>query len=135
MTILFEWLNDYNKLIRKIEYVEYQLETSKAELKRWIEGDLQGVKLTRESQSSKLESHIKHYENQLQYLISRRKSLKDFIFRFDDLDSQILYKKYIEDKSLEEIAYEVGYSYSHIKKCHSRLVKTIRFVDINLSSD
>ena len=129
VTKLYEWLNDYQKLIRKIDYTEYQLEVSKAELKRWVEGDLQDVKLTKDSQSSKLESHINRYENQLKHLISQRKDLKDFIFKFNDLDSKILYKKYIEDKSLEDIAYEVGYSYGHIKRCHASLVKLIKFVD------
>lgn len=129
VTKLYEWLNDYHNLIRKIEYTEYQIEVSKAELKRWVEGDLQGVRLTKDSQSSRLEHHIECYEKQLQHLVSQLKDLKDFIFKFNDLDSRILYKKYIEDKPLEEIAFELGYSYGHIKRCHAALVKLIKFID------
>lgn len=126
---MFEWLNDYYILKRRIEHTEYQVEVNKSELKRWVEGDLQDVRLTKESLASNLETHIKKLETEYEYLIAQRKKLKEFIFKFDDLDSRILYKRYIEQKTLEEIAYELGYSYGHIKRCHASLVKLIKFVD------
>lgn len=47
---MFEWLKDYKKLEEEIAYLEYNLDKSKAELKRWISGDLQNVRLTAESE-------------------------------------------------------------------------------------
>lgn len=135
MTELFEWLTDYRRTKNKIEYIEFQLEQSQSELKRWIEGDLQDVRLTKESLSSKLEGNIAIFENELKYLNTRQDKLKQLISKFDDLDSQILIGKYIDGKTLYEVSEDLTYSYSHIKNCHSRLVKMLYLLDDTLLSD
>lgn len=42
---LYEWLLDYQKLVDEIDYIEYKLDRSERELKRWNFGDLQNVKM------------------------------------------------------------------------------------------
>lgn len=48
----YEWLKNYQELEDKIVDIEFNLERSKKELKRWVQGDLTKVKLTSESRSS-----------------------------------------------------------------------------------
>ncbi|MDA1973145.1 hypothetical protein PDL13_20815 [Bacillus cereus] len=52
---MFDWLKDYQKLEQDIAYLEYNLDKTKAELKRWISGELQNVRLTAESDGAKVE--------------------------------------------------------------------------------
>ncbi|MGY4556815.1 hypothetical protein [Bacillus thuringiensis] len=47
---MFDWLKDYQKLEERIAYLDYNLDKTKAELKRWISGDLRDVRLTAESE-------------------------------------------------------------------------------------
>lgn len=42
--MLYEWLRDYRKLEDEIAYLEFNLERSENELRRWVSGDLTGVK-------------------------------------------------------------------------------------------
>ena len=51
------WLKDYQKLEQDIAYLECNLDKTKAELKRWISGDLQNVRLTAESDGAKVEAY------------------------------------------------------------------------------
>lgn len=53
----YEWLKNYQKLEDKIVDIEFNLERSKKELKRWVQGDLTKVKLTSESRSSIRRNH------------------------------------------------------------------------------
>lgn len=126
---MFEWLNDFKDIRKKIEYYEYQLSESKAELKRWVEGDLMKIKLEQESLSSNLENKIEWYEKELKMLYSRREKLTEMIKGFDDLDSKIIVMKYVEDKSLFAISKELGYSYDHIRDKHSRLIQAVKLAD------
>ena len=56
---------------------------------------------------------------------------KEYIKKADDamrtlygLEYQIARMKYIDGKNLYEIAEELGYSYDHIRRAHSQLVKS-----------
>lgn len=55
---LIEWLKGYQKLEEDIAYLEYNLDKTKAELNRWISGDLQDVCLTAESDVAKIEEYV-----------------------------------------------------------------------------
>lgn len=128
---MYQWLVKYQTLQREIDYLEFEIDDYESELKRWVSGDLYNVKITKESKSSKLEDIIKEKKEELTVLNSRKQKLLDFIYKFDDLDSQILIKKYIEEKKLNVIAEEMNYSESYIYQKHSELVKLIKFVDSN----
>lgn len=64
---LFEWLKDYQRLEQEIAYLEFNLEQTEAELKRWVSGDLAGVKLSAESIGAKVEETIERIKSDLAF--------------------------------------------------------------------
>lgn len=126
---LFNWLNDYQKLKQNIAYLEYNLEQTEAELKRWISGDLRNVSLTQDSQGAKVEDVIENIKSELDFKQNQMNKLVTLVNDFEGLDNQILKLKYIYGMTLEEIAERVDYSYSHVKKRHAELIRLIRFAD------
>ena len=48
---------------------------------------------------------------------------------FKGLENLILKMKYIEGKSLKEIADELGYSYQHIVNKHASIINTIKLIE------
>ncbi len=109
--------------------MEFDLQRSKRELKRWVSGDLQDVRLTFESEGAKVEERIAAMEYELAHKINDLYDLKQVIGKFKGLDHQILKMKYVEGMTLEQIAECVSYSFSHIKKKHAEILKIIRFAE------
>lgn len=126
---LFNWLRDYQKLEEDIAYLEYNLDKTKAELRRWVSGDLREVRLTAESEGAKVENRIEAIEYELAHKMNDMYKLKKLISKFKGLENQILKLKYVDGMTLEEIAESVNYSSSHIKKKHAELVRLIKFVE------
>ena len=126
---LFNWLRDYQKLEEDIAYLEYNLDKTKAELRRWVSGDLREVRLTAESEGAKVENRIEAIEYELAHKMNDMYKLKKLISKFRGLENQILKLKYVDGMTLEEIAEVVNYSSSHIKKKHAELVRLINFVE------
>lgn len=126
---LFNWLRDYQKLKEDIAYLEYNLDKTKAELRRWVSGDLREVRLTAESEGAKVENHIEAIEYELAHKMNDMYKLEKLISKFRGLENQILKLKYVDGMTLEEIAEAVNYSSSHIKKKHAELVRLIKFVE------
>lgn len=126
---LFNWLRDYRKLEEDIAYLEYNLDKTKAELRRWVSGDLREVRLTAESEGAKVENRIEAIEYELAHKMNDMYKLKKLISKFRGLENQILKLKYVDGMTLEEIAEVVNYSSSHIKKKHAELVRLIKFVE------
>jgi len=126
---VFEWLKDYKKLEEEITYLEYNLDKSKAELKRWISGDLQNVRLNAESEGAKVEGRIEVIEYELAYKMNEEYDLKLLINKFTGLDHQILKMKYVDGMTLEQIAFELHYSTGYIRRKHAEIRKIVKFVD------
>ncbi|HDR7285488.1 sigma-70 family RNA polymerase sigma factor [Bacillus tropicus] len=126
---MFNWLRDYQKLEEDIAYLEYNLDKTKAELRRWVSGDLREVRLTAESEGAKVENRIEAIEYELAHKMNDMYKLKKLISKFRGLENQILKLKYVDGMTLEEIAEVVNYSSSHIKKKHAELVRLIKFVE------
>lgn len=126
---LFDWLKDYQKLEEDIEYLDYNLDKTKAELKRWISGDLREVRLTAESEGAKVEERIEAIEYELAHKMNDMYKLKKLISKFRGLDNKILKMKYVDGMTLEQIAEEISYSSSHIKKKHAEIIRLIKFVE------
>ncbi|HDR4903893.1 TPA: hypothetical protein QCR48_000264 [Bacillus cereus] len=126
---MFDWLKDYQKLEEDIEYLDYNLDRTKAELKRWVSGDLREVRLTAESEGAKVEERIEAIEYELAYKMNDMYKLKKLISKFRGLDNKILKMKYVDGMTLEQIAEEISYSSSHIKKKHAEIVRLIKFVE------
>lgn len=124
---MYEWLRDYQQIEDEITYLEFNLERSQKELKRWVSGDLAGVKLTAESDGAKLEERIERIERELQIKLAEQKDFMELISKFSGLNHKILKSKYVDGMTLEEIAEELNYSASYIYKKHAEIAKMIRF--------
>ncbi|QPQ29423.1 DUF1492 domain-containing protein [Lysinibacillus sp. JNUCC 51] len=124
---MYEWLRDYQQIEDEITYLEYNLERSQKELKRWVSGDLAGVKLTAESDGAKLEDRIERIEKELQIKLTEQKNFMELISNFSGLNHKILKMKYVDGMTLEEIAEELNYSASYIYKKHAEIAKMIKF--------
>lgn len=132
--MLYEWLLDYQKIEEEIIYLEFELKRNNKELKRWVQGDLQEVKLKGNSKGANLEELIACNEYELAHKINNLYDAKQLISRFKGLDNQILYKKYVEGKTLAETAIELDYAPGHIYNKHAQIMKTINFaLHINLT--
>ncbi len=132
--MLYEWLLDYQKLINEIDYLEYQLDREKRELRRWTSGDLYGVKLNEHSIASGLEDRIAAFEYELAHKMNDLYNAERLISTFKGLENQILYYKYVQGKTLNDVAIELGYTPGHIYNKHAEIMKRIDFAyKINLS--
>lgn len=125
----FQWLKDYQDLDEQILYLKWNLNKSKLELDRWVNGDLANVRLEKNSRSSKLEESIEKIENEIDRLNNQKEEMILLIETFKGIDNQIIRRKYIDDMSLEDIADEVGYSISYVRKRHTEIRKTLSFID------
>lgn len=126
---LYEWLKDYQRLEEELTYLEFNLEQTERELKRWVSGDLREVRLTAESQGAKVEEVIEQIKNDIAFKTEQKEKLIKLVSTFRGLDHKILKLKYVDGMTLENIAEELNYSFSHIKKKHAELVRTIKFVE------
>lgn len=124
---MYEWLRDYQRIEDDIAHLEFNLEQSTKELKRWVDGDLKDVKLTADSNGAKLEERIDRIQKELKIKQNERENFIKLISKFKGLDNQLLRLKYIDGMTLEEIAIELNYSASYISKKHADIVKMIKF--------
>ncbi|MES5944852.1 MULTISPECIES: DUF1492 domain-containing protein [Bacillus cereus group] len=126
---MFDWLKDYQKLEERIAYLDYNLDKTKAELKRWVSGDLREVRLTADSEGAKVEERIEAIEYELANEMNDMYKLKNLISKFRGLDNRILKMKYVDGMTLEEIAEDMNYSSSYIYKKHAEIIRRIKFAE------
>lgn len=124
---LFDWLKDYQKLEEDIEYLDYNLDKTKAELKRWIIGDLRDVRLTAESEGAKVENRIEAIEYELAHKMNDMYKLKNLINTFKGLEHRIAYLKYVEGMTLEKVAEELNYSPQYIYNKHAAMREKVEY--------
>ncbi|EOO41268.1 phage protein [Bacillus cereus VD133] len=126
---MFNWLKVYQELEQGIAYLNYNLDKTQAELKRWVSGDLREVRLTAESEGAKVEERIEAIEYELAHKMNDIYDLKDLISTFKGLENQILYGKYVQGKTLEYLSVEFGYSRSYIYQKHAEIMRRIKFAE------
>lgn len=119
---------DYQELLNEIDYLEFQLDRNKRELKRWNYGDLQDVKIAEGAIASTLEERIAAMEHELAHKMNDLYDTKKLINTFKGLENQILYYKYVEGMTLNEVAIELDYTPGHIYNKHAEIMKRIEFV-------
>lgn len=124
---LFNWLKVYQELEQDIAYLDYNLEKTKAELKRWISGDLREVRLTAESEGAKVEERIEAIEYELSHKMNDMYKLKSLINTFKGLEHKIAYLKYVEGMTLEKIAEELNYSPQYIYNKHAAMREKVEY--------
>lgn len=126
---LFDWLKDYQKLEERIAYLDYNLDKTKTELKRWVSGDLREVRLTSESEGAKVEERIEAIEYELAHKMNEMHNLLVLINKFKGLENRVLKMKYVDGMTLEEIAEDMNYSSSYIYKKHAEIIRRIKFAE------
>lgn len=126
---MYEWLKEYRNIEIQIIELENSITRSKRELGRWTGGDLMDVKLTAESDGAKLEERIFDLEYELAHKMNDLIDIKRMVGKFDLVDHKILYSRYIEGKTFDEIADELGYSKGTIYNKHAMLMKVVGYLD------
>lgn len=124
---LFNWLKVYQELEQEVAYLDYNLDKTKAELKRWVSGDLQDVRLIAESEGAKVEERIEAIEYELAHKMNDMYKLKTLINTFKGLEHKIAYLKYVEGMTLEKIAEELNYSPQYIYNKHAAMREKVEY--------
>lgn len=122
----YDWLKNYQDLEQEIAILEFNIERNGRELKRWVGGDLSNISLTSESHGAKLEELIQAINNELDEKKKDLEGMKNLIGSFDGLEQQILFKCYVEKKSLKVVAKELNMVPNHIYNKHAEIKRTIR---------
>ena len=124
---LFNWLKVYQELEQEVAYLDYNLDKTKAELKRWVSGDLRDVRLTAESEGAKVEERTEAIEYELAHKMNDMYKLKKLINTFKGLEHKIAYLKYVEGMTLEKIAEELNYSSQYIYNKHAAMREKVEY--------
>ncbi|WOA57311.1 hypothetical protein [Bacillus mycoides] len=124
---MFNWLKVYQEIEQDIAYLDYNLDKTKAELKRWVSGDLREVRLTAESEGAKVEERIEAIEYELAHKMNDMYKLKKLINTFKGLEHKIAYLKYVEGMTLEKIAEELNYSPQYIYNKHAAMREKVEY--------
>ncbi|WP_419762373.1 hypothetical protein [Bacillus thuringiensis] len=109
--------------------MEHNLHRSKRELKRWINGDLPGVRLTAESEGVKVKERIEAIEDELAHKMNDMLDVKKFIRKFEGQDHQILTMTYMNGLTLVSIASELNYNPDYIRRRHAEVMKIVKLVN------
>lgn len=125
----FQWLKDFQELDDQILYLKWNLNKSSLELYRWLYGDLADVRLERNSRSSSLEENIEKLEQEIERLEQQKTEMILLIESFTGIDNQIIRLKYVDGEALEDIADIIGYSISYVRKRHTEIRRTLKFLD------
>ncbi|KAB2396061.1 hypothetical protein [Bacillus cereus] len=124
---MFNWLKVYQELEQEVAYLDYNLDKTKAELKRWVSGDLRDVRLTAESEGAKVEERIEAIEYELAHKMNDMYKLKRLINTFKGLEHKIAYLKYVEGMTLEKIAEKLNYSSQYIYNKHAAMREKVEY--------
>ena len=109
----------YGDLVLDIEILKEQIELAKAEQKQWWLGGrlVNTVPLNNAAERvDKLSEKIERMEEELELKIKRTEHLQKQLQQYQGLDYKVFYKRYIEGKTLVQVADELGYSYQYIKE-------------------
>lgn len=124
---MYKWLEEYIDLQEEIIWVENKLLREKRELKRWISGDLFGVRLTKGSIATGLEERIEMMEYNLAHKMNDLYDLDKLIQSFSGLENDILYLRYCKGMKLTEVADQLGYTQQYIYNKHAQIKKQMSY--------
>ncbi|WP_374963769.1 hypothetical protein [Lysinibacillus sp. RS5] len=98
------WLKDYSILLNKLEYLQFKL----------TDKELSSTERTTA-------------EGELRYCLDRKEQFEKLVSKFDSVEEKILYQKYVNGKTLVQVAVELGYSEQYIRNKHSEIKRLIKF--------
>lgn len=124
----FKWFDDYRKIENEIAVLELDLSRTKRELSRWENpSDLGKLKIDPESRAAKVEDVIEAIEYDIAHKMNDLYDIQQLVSTFDGLEHKILIKKYIEGKTLEVAAEELGYATQYIYNKHALIKKMLKY--------
>lgn len=124
-----EYLRQLRTAEIKIEQKEEELERLKASLESISTGtDSERVQTTPRDRISEEVTHIVDLEEEINedlgaLLMLRNKIINEIHSMDNPVYIDILYKRYVQYKSLEEIAVEMSYSYTRLRHLHGRALQ------------
>jgi len=133
---LFEWLKLYRDLDMQHKALELKRDISKEEIDRWYSvsyaradlGKKQDM-LSRVRQVDRIREELEELNERIERIERQKNKVLELIDRFEGIEHKILRKKYIDDMTLQEIAYDLGYSEQYIRKKHAECIKRIDFIN------
>lgn len=114
----------YRDLLNEIELLEYMLNQHISERLQWdFEGRLGStVRMDQAAQKmDELAVYIERLSTELDQKEKYRKHIEHKLSEFESIEYQVAYKRFVENKRLEEIAEEMGYSVDWIKKISAKV--------------
>lgn len=128
----FQWLKTYLDNEEEIANIELDLRRTEIELSRYTDGDLRNIKLSKKSNASQLEEIICEHKKLLEQDYQIRNEVMALLDRFSGIENTILKEKYINGKTLMDIADmpDIGYSYQTIKRVHAELKRRLTWLDM-----
>ncbi len=139
MTTALEVFHNYSDLCVEIEVAKEQIKLTEYELEYWFgirmndresngiplgaRGvDRFGVNTALEQAEDKIRS-LNKLRDRLDKLDNTRIKIETLLSNFRGLEYRIAYLRYVEGKSLREVADELGYSYDYIRELMSKMKK------------
>lgn len=126
----------YNDLIKEIDILEYQIEMCIKERRDWSFSRRLGVKVPMQIAAEnidKLSDKIEWLDDKVKEKRQIKDNLEMKLKSLDRLENQVAYKRFIEKKTLEEIAEELNYSVDWIKKVSSKVTRHLEGTDLLIS--
>lgn len=132
---MFEWLELYQNLDMQQQALEIKKDICIEEMERWhsisyARADL-GKKHdfhSRLQQVSRIEEELEELNERIKKLEEQKERVLSLLDRFQGIEHKILRKKYVDGLTLQEIAYDLGYSEQYIRKKHAECIKRIKFI-------
>lgn len=130
-----ELMKNYSDLLIEIECIKLQIRLTRREYEYWsgikmMDKNEAGIPLagagvyktkTRIDQMDRIAKSLEDLNNRLEAHEETKAKLEELFDQFEGLEYKVAYKRYVEIKSLQQIADELGYSLSHIEKVSSRM--------------
>ena len=116
----------YSNLLIDIEVLREQIELSKKEQERWwITGDLfQSVPLDNAAKRfDNLSDKIEKLEESLKEKVEAADRIRNQLSQYKGLEYKVYYMRYIEGKTLKDVAHELNFNYDYIREVASKLKK------------
>jgi hypothetical protein len=136
---MLEIFKTYNDILLEIEVIKEQIKLTENGLKYWFGVHLSnpyrdGIPLGGYGsyrfgatagliQADKTIESLNGLNERLEQLERAKKRIDALISQFDGLEYKIMYKRYVEGKTLNEIAEELGYSHDRIRHIHASIKK------------
>ncbi|MGG4011429.1 sigma factor-like helix-turn-helix DNA-binding protein [Bacillus smithii] len=127
-------MKNYADLERMIHILETQIEMLEVDLDFWFgkgeyvpfqsKGAKYGIHVAAENTDRILEK-LNQLTKMLDYYKELKKDMDDYINSLEGLEYKIAYKRYVENKTYQEIAKELGYSYGYVRNVMSKAGKNL----------